>query len=399
LKKGIALFIIALLVISFTSAFTLAPESHQYLEIKKNLTTLSRQHPHIFWYQLNTLATWGEYDQACLDDFIQKYELQGDLDLVSVLKVLERAAKGEQVAPWQMTHKINLNLDTLEGLYPDVFINKKTSDFNVSLEEKLAIFLDAYNIESQHTTTHERLYLLQQAAKGERALDVSYHLEAINMSGYWQGREISLDGTTQLKLVQVVNGKVFRIIEDVFYALSPNIPSEIHRLEGNQLTVNPIKSSDVFTISAQYQSRQVASLVVTPQKNSQLYKGHVMELYIDRPVFFVNGSMRLIDEQPEVVPYIVSDRTVLPIRAVIEAIGGQIEWDAVERRVAINYMNSVVFLWIDRHEVSKNGRVEPLEVAPFIVHNRTYLPLRAVAELLGFEVSWDAIKRKVTLKM
>jgi len=86
-------------------------------------------------------------------------------------------------------------------------------------------------------------------------------------------------------------------------------------------------------------------------------------------------------------------RTFLPIRPVVEALGGDIFWSAEDQRVEIRGKHSVV-LWIGRGTAVVDGVEVPIDetnpaVQPYLAPpGRTMLPLRFIAEVLGAEVSW-----------
>ena len=116
---------------------------------------------------------------------------------------------------------------------------------------------------------------------------------------------------------------------------------------------------------------------------------------------------REIDPGRGTVPVIYKDLTFLPIRSLIESIGGYITWYPLERRVSIQlpHRNFIIELWIDKNEavitddygnVSKTLiQKDDSSVTPFIRNGRTYLPLRFIFETLGCKVEWDSIRREI----
>jgi len=113
----------------------------------------------------------------------------------------------------------------------------------------------------------------------------------------------------------------------------------------------------------------------------------IIELQIGNPVFKLNNQALLLDSPP----VIKNDRTLLPIRAVVEAMGGQVNWNAEERRVDIEYRGKTVTLWIGKNTAKVNGKevmIDPSNpnVVPEIINGRTMLPLRFVAESLGCQL-------------
>ena len=122
----------------------------------------------------------------------------------------------------------------------------------------------------------------------------------------------------------------------------------------------------------------------------------IITLQPNNPMMTVNGVKQEIDPGRGTKPVIIAkwSRTVVPIRAIVEALGGTIGWDGTERKVTINFKDTVIELWIDKPQASVNGVMKWIDegnhnVKPIIVNGRTMLPLRFVAENLGGSVQWD----------
>lgn len=98
-------------------------------------------------------------------------------------------------------------------------------------------------------------------------------------------------------------------------------------------------------------------------------------------------------------PIIENGRTLVPIRFVSEEIGGEVAWDGVNRTVSANRGDKDVFLWIGSNLVSySGGTVFSLsDVAPKIINDRTYVPLRLISNAFGIGIEWDAGTRTVTV--
>lgn len=125
----------------------------------------------------------------------------------------------------------------------------------------------------------------------------------------------------------------------------------------------------------------------------------IIKLQIGSKVILINNKVESLDAPPFIDKK--SGRTLVPIRAVVEAIEGKIEWNNNERKVTITKDNIKIELWIGKTTALVNGhevRIDPEKpVAPVIVAGRTFLPLRFVAENLGFKVDWDASTQTITL--
>ena len=99
----------------------------------------------------------------------------------------------------------------------------------------------------------------------------------------------------------------------------------------------------------------------------------------------------------DVPPVIVKDRTMLPARFVLEALGATVSWNASERKVTILYGEKGIELYIDSTTAYMDGTAAELDAAPFIREDRTYLPLRFIAEALGADVSWVAKTKTIVI--
>lgn len=113
----------------------------------------------------------------------------------------------------------------------------------------------------------------------------------------------------------------------------------------------------------------------------------------------VNGTAIEMD----VAPVIVNDRTMVPMRAIFEALGANVTWIETDRLIVATQGETVIVMQIDNERmiVDKAGeeKNEPiiLDAAPFILNDRTLVPARAVSEALDATVDWDADTRTVTV--
>ena len=97
----------------------------------------------------------------------------------------------------------------------------------------------------------------------------------------------------------------------------------------------------------------------------------------------------------DVPPYIAHNRTMLPARAILEPLGGQFLWDSKTATVTIIKGAKKVSLVIGELSASVNGVKYPLEAAAVIKGGRTFLPLRFVAETFNATVNWDGAQHTI----
>lgn len=100
----------------------------------------------------------------------------------------------------------------------------------------------------------------------------------------------------------------------------------------------------------------------------------------------------------DVAPVIENGRTLVPFRAVFEALGLQVDWNE-ELRIATAYNATMnVSVKLDGAYGSVDGELKALEAPARIQQGRTLVPLRFVSEAFGNEVAWDAKKRIISIQ-
>jgi N-acetylmuramoyl-L-alanine amidase len=99
----------------------------------------------------------------------------------------------------------------------------------------------------------------------------------------------------------------------------------------------------------------------------------------------------------EVAPIIENDRTLVPLRAIFEAMGAHVEWDASTNTVTATRDGVKVVLTIGSTQPTVDGKVWNLDVPAKIVKDRTLAPLRFVGEAFGGKVGWDQATYTVTM--
>lgn len=114
----------------------------------------------------------------------------------------------------------------------------------------------------------------------------------------------------------------------------------------------------------------------------------------------VNGSV-LYSPVPA---QIVNDRTVLPMRAIFERLGADVEWIEQERMIFATKDDLFIVMQIDNNKmaVEKIGgekKIIELDTPPFIQEGSTLVPVRAVAESVGAEVKWNGETRTVDITL
>lgn len=119
-------------------------------------------------------------------------------------------------------------------------------------------------------------------------------------------------------------------------------------------------------------------------------------MQVGNSVMTVNGNEQNIDENGT-TPVIREDRTLLPVRAFVEGIGGTASWDEDTQTVVLSYDGTEISLTIGGRTAFVNGSEEELDVTPVIINDRTMLPIRFIAERFGYTVLWNDESQTVTI--
>ena len=119
-------------------------------------------------------------------------------------------------------------------------------------------------------------------------------------------------------------------------------------------------------------------------------------LNIDEPTMTVNGEEVNIDENGT-VPVISNGRTLVPIRAVVEAMGGNVGWNSETSTALLDCDNNHIELTIGSKTAVLNGESKELDTEPVIINSRTMLPLRFVSESFGYDVEWNNEDKSITI--
>jgi len=108
----------------------------------------------------------------------------------------------------------------------------------------------------------------------------------------------------------------------------------------------------------------------------------------------VNGQAVAFPDQS---PVIVDGRTLVPVRATFEAMGFGIGWNPNTRTATLTRTGYVVNITIDSATFTTNGVTHTLDVPAQIIGGSTMLPIRAVLESVGYELQWENSTRTVVI--
>ena len=177
-----------------------------------------------------------------------------------------------------------------------------------------------------------------------------------------------------------INGKEVSVEPDGTFSYS-FVPKE-------HTKILPIRLKAVYPLSGK-SVEETLTVIYKPQTKKVC-------LTIGKKSALVGKSKKQMDVAPFIDPK--TNRTLVPVRFVVEFLGGTVQWDAATKTVTIELNGKTVKLTINSKIAYVNGVAYTLDQPPIIKHNRTFIPLRFVVEALGFNVQWNGKTHSITIQ-
>lgn len=99
----------------------------------------------------------------------------------------------------------------------------------------------------------------------------------------------------------------------------------------------------------------------------------------------------------DVPPQIINERTMVPLRAIFEALGADVDWNQATQTVTSSKDDITIRLTIDSNIMYVNGNTVVLDTPACVVNERTLVPVRAISEAFNTTVDWDNDTRTVII--
>ena len=119
----------------------------------------------------------------------------------------------------------------------------------------------------------------------------------------------------------------------------------------------------------------------------------LIKMKINDVNYSINGESKKMDAKP----FIKNNRTLVPLRFVVEALGGEVNWDGENRLVNVNSNGKNIELKIDSPIIKIDGKDVKIDQAAIIKGDRTYVPIRFIAENLDMVVNYINESREIEI--
>ena len=96
-------------------------------------------------------------------------------------------------------------------------------------------------------------------------------------------------------------------------------------------------------------------------------------------------------------PVILNDRTLVPVRAVFEKAGAEVDWIQETQTATIKKDGYDISIKLGDAFIVKNNTPLPIDVPSTIINDRILIPVRAIAEAMNFGVTWNAVYSSVLI--
>lgn len=122
----------------------------------------------------------------------------------------------------------------------------------------------------------------------------------------------------------------------------------------------------------------------------------------EAPITEMSGLTILVNEVPvvfDVPPVMKNERTMVPLRAIFEAMDANVNWDEKNKAISAIKNEKYINLVINSDVAQIEGEDHKLDVPAAIYKGRTLVPLRFVGEAFGGEVVWDENTKKIAITL
>ncbi|MDP4180277.1 MAG: stalk domain-containing protein [Bacillota bacterium] len=211
----------------------------------------------------------------------------------------------------------------------------------------------------------------------------------------WYKINVSEDGKLQLVLVAdpSLNVSLRLYAQD-----GVTIKEHASGSSGNSINISETLAPGTYYVSVDKDWGDGFGAYTLVNTFTGLTKHNTLVLTVGKPKMKFNSQSKDIDPGRNTSPVVISGRTLVPIKSIIDAMNGRVDWNASDRKITINLGANTIELWLDKKLASINNNQKAIDVAPVSINGRTMVPVRFVTENLNCDVNWNPATKEITIK-
>lgn len=109
----------------------------------------------------------------------------------------------------------------------------------------------------------------------------------------------------------------------------------------------------------------------------------------------IDGKEMVPKDMPAVI---IDGRTMLPMRQIAQELGCEVNWNEAAKQIYVMRGSDIIVFAVDSKTGYENGQEFTMDVPATIVNDRTMLPVRALADALHLNIKWDDPSRTVSIQ-
>lgn len=138
-----------------------------------------------------------------------------------------------------------------------------------------------------------------------------------------------------------------------------------------------------------------ATTVYGEQVNMDLFYNGKHHAYAAKEVKIeIDGKAMVPKDMPAVI---IDGRTMLPMRQIAQELGCEVNWNEAAKQIYVMRGSDIIVFTVDSKTGYENGKEFTMDVPATIVNDRTMLPVRALADALHLNIKWDDPNRIVSI--
>lgn len=161
-------------------------------------------------------------------------------------------------------------------------------------------------------------------------------------------------------------------------------------------TANWSLGQESAALWAQYKTWLNPTLVASGNSNDGSWSNQNGNSQYSKIDVIINGEALAFEDEG---PIIDSNRTLVPLRGIFEALGAKVQWDSENQEITATNGDKTIWLKANSNMTKVDGKEQTIDVPAQIRNGRTLVPLRFISEALNANVNWESSTNKIFINM